>query len=313
MQNTTESGGQETSRGAAAPAVALRVSSHGITDRGRQRETNEDQFLIAEVRRALRVQQSSLAQPESLLGDALGQLLVVADGMGGHRGGEVASALAVASVENLLLNTIRAWSGASRSRSPEPDTGLAANGEPSLGLTGEGVLGELQEALRLTDQWIADAAGREPALHGMGTTLTMAYLTGRAVYLAHAGDSRCYLLHDGHLVRLTRDHTLVASLVRDGVLTPEAAARHEMRNVVTNAVGGGVTGVEPDVHEHAVTAGDVLLLCTDGLTGLVSDEELAAVLARPLSPEETCHLLVDEANRRGGDDNVTTVVARLET
>ena len=131
--------------------------SHGLTDQGQVRSQNEDQFAITEVRRVLRVRQSSISQPEVLLGDQLGHLLVVADGMGGHQAGEVASAMAVAGIENLVLNTI-GW---------------------LFRLRGEGVLNELREALRTTDRWLEEAGGRQPELHGMGTTLTMAYVTGR--------------------------------------------------------------------------------------------------------------------------------------
>jgi protein phosphatase len=239
----------------------------------------------------LQVQQSSIPQPESLLGSALGQLLVVADGIGGHRGGDVASTLAVVGIENLLLNTI-GW---------------------LCQLHGEGVLHELHDALCTTDRWVEEAADREPAFQGMGTTLTLAYVTDHSVFVAHAGDSRCYLWRQGQLRLLTRDHTLVAELVTAGTLTPEEAAHHEMRNVVLNALGGGRASVKPEVHEHAVEPDDRLLLCTDGLTGMMSDNEISAILAQGADPEQTCRWLVDEANHRGGKDNVTVVVGRFAT
>src|SRR5205085_2086752 len=112
----------------------------------------------------------------------------------------------------------------------------------------------------------------------------------------HAGDSRCYLWRDGALRRLTTDHTFVQALVNNGVISPEEAAHHHMRNVVTNAVGGGTRGVNPDVEKHAARPGDLLLLCTDGLTGVVSDDELTSALARELAPADTCRYLVDQAN-----------------
>jgi protein phosphatase len=286
--------GQEEQTERARPGLSsephLRVVSHGTTDRGQVREANEDQFAIAEVRRVLRVRQSSLTQPEVMLGDQLGHLFVVADGMGGHRGGEVASAMAVVGIENLLLNTI-GW---------------------LFRLRGDGVLNELREALQTTDRWVEEAADRQPELQGMGTTLTMAYSTGTTLYVAHAGDSRCYLQRGGRLTRLTRDHTLVDRLVTDGILTPEQAARHQMSNVVTNAVGGGQQGVHPEVHKHALEPDDHVLLCTDGLTRLVKDEEIAAILDGTTPLSDACERLVDEANARGGDDNITVVVARFE-
>jgi serine/threonine protein phosphatase PrpC len=290
MENTSETPLETRRSEERGPARALVVSSHGLTDLGQQRRANEDQFVIAEVRRMLKVQQSSIPQPESLLGDSLGQLLMVADGIGGNRGGDVASTMAVMGIENLLLNTL-GW---------------------LCRLHGEGVLRELHQALRAADRWVEEAAGGRPDLHGMGTTLTMGYVTGTTLYLAHAGDSRCYRWRLGRLERLTQDHTLVQRLVNGGVLTAAAAEHHELRNVVTNAVGGGTTGVEPEVHKHSLAAGDIVLLCTDGLTGLLSDEEIAAVLARGPTPAETCHALVDEANRRGGPDNITVVIARFD-
>lgn len=273
---------------AVAPA-GLALSTFGLTDPGRQRSGNEDQFVIADVRRMLHVEQSSIPQPESLLGAPLGHILVVADGIGGHRGGDVASAMAVMGMENLLLNTI-GW---------------------LCQLHGEGVLDELNQALRTTDRWVEQAAGRQPEFKGMGTTLTMAYVSERTVFIAHAGDSRCYLLRRGRLECLTHDHTLVAQLVDAGTLTPEQAAHHQMRNVVLNAVGGGSAAVKPEVHKHFLEAGDVLLLCTDGLTNMASEEEIAGILARGLPPEDACRALVDLANDHGGGDNITAVVAHF--
>jgi serine/threonine protein phosphatase PrpC len=238
----------------------------------------------------LRVQQSSIPQPESLLGKPLGQILMVADGIGGHRGGDYASTLAVVGIENLLLNSL-GW---------------------LCRLQGEGVLGELHEALQAADRWVEEAAGGRPDLRGMGTTLTMAYITGTSLYVAHAGDSRCYRWRGGQLDKLTRDHTLVAKMVQGGLIAPEEAEHHQMRNIVTNAVGGGTSGVEPEVHKHSLAPGDVVILCTDGLTGQVSDDEIAAIFAEGQTPAEDCRRLVDEANRRGGHDNITVVIAKFD-
>ena len=278
-------------RRAAEPGPGLSVVSHGITDRGLVREKNEDQFVIAEIRRVLRIRHSSLPQPDALMGEGLGQLFVVADGMGGHQGGEYASALAVASVENIVLNTI-SW---------------------LFRLKGEGILAEFQEALRATDRWVIEAAQRQPELKGMGTTLTVAYVTANVLYLAHAGDTRCYLFRGGKLEQLTRDHTFVATLVQEGVISPAAAAHHTMRNVITNAVGGDKTGVEPEVHKHLLSPGDVLLMCSDGLSEMLPDEEIAQKLRNgPKNPEDLCGVLVGMANARGGTDNITVVIARFE-
>jgi serine/threonine protein phosphatase PrpC len=142
--------------------------------------------------------------------------------------------------------------------------------------------------------------------------LTMAYATERCLYVAHVGDSRCYRFRDGELQQLTQDHTVVARLVSDGAITPEQAATHSLRNVVMNAVGGGKRGVDPEVHKHALEAGDVWLLCTDGLTKMLSDKEIAERLAGPGTPVEKGQSLVDEANRRGGEDNITVLIAEFQ-
>jgi serine/threonine protein phosphatase PrpC len=287
VENAVEDTNNETSL-ADPPPAGLDLSASGLTDRGRERPNNEDQFIIADVRRVLHIQQSSIPQPESLLGGALGHLLVVADGIGGHRSGDVASTLAVVGIENLLLNTI-GW---------------------LCELHGDRVLRELHQVLRTTDRWV-EQAGRRPELKGMGTTLTMAYVSDRTLFLAHAGDSRCYLWRQGALRLLTHDHTLVAELVTAGTLTPEQAASHEMRNVVLNSLGGGNDAVKPEVHRHLLEPDDVILLCTDGLTGMLPDQEISAILARGGSTEEICRLLIDEANRKGGKDNITAVVGHF--
>src|SRR5215831_5425430 len=182
--------------------LVLRVDAFGLTDRGRQRPTNQDSFAIAELRRALLVRQSNLRQPDTLIGDELGHLFIVADGMGGHLGGEQASALAVETIEQFLLNTL-GW---------------------LFGLSGDEVLTEFQQALRVADHRIVEAAAQKPQLFGMGTTVTMAYATGKTLYVAHVGDSRLYLWRRGDLHHVTHDHTVVARMVSEGVLSPEQAA-----------------------------------------------------------------------------------------
>ena len=269
--------------------LVLRVDAFGLTDRGRQRPTNQDSFAIAELRRALLVRQSNLRQPDTLIGDELGHLFIVADGMGGHLGGEQASALAVETIEQFLLNTL-GW---------------------LFGLSGDEVLTEFKQALRAADHRVVEAAAQKPQLGGMGTTVTMAYATGKTLYAAHVGDSRLYLWRRGNLVRVTRDHTVVAQLVSEGVLSPEQAATHKLRHLITNAVGGPSEGVRPEIHKVALEAEDVLLLCTDGLTEMLAESDIAQVLHRGKPPETCCQRFVELANERGGHDNVTAVVARF--
>lgn len=270
--------------------MTLALRSHGMSDIGRQRARNEDQFVIAELRRALTVQQSSMAQPETIFGDASSHLLVVADGMGGHRGGEQASAIAVLTVEQFMLNTLQ-W---------------------FFALRGDQPLAALQEALKRADARIFAASANHPELKGMGTTLTMGFADGSSLYVVHAGDSRCYLFRGGTLHQITRDHTLTEQLVREGAISASEAESSPFRNVITNAVGGNDPGVSVEVQKLTLAAGDTALFCSDGLSGMVSDGDIAAILARADGPEAACRALVDAANGAGGRDNITAIVARFD-
>lgn len=147
----------------------------------------------------------------------------------------------------------------------------------------------------------------------MGTTLTMAFSSGNRLFVIHAGDSRCYLFRTGEIHRLTEDHTVVAEMVGRGEISPEQARHHPHRHVVTNVLGGGHAGVRIDVQRVSLEPGDVLLLCSDGLTDMLDDDSIAAVLAAEAEPEAVCQRLVAQANEAGGQDNITAVVARFET
>ncbi len=276
-----------------SPRPPLQVRSHGRTDAGRVRDRNEDQFLIADLAHALQARQSSLAEPEVQYSPPQGHLFVVADGVGGHAGGEEASALAVNTVETFILDTLN-WCARLQ------------------GDDGNQVLAEFQRALVSADRKLIQESRRRPELYGMATTLTLAYAVNRELYVAHVGDSRCYLLRGGTLYRLTNDHTLVDEMVRHGALKPEEAARHRLRHVVLNVVGGRDQGVQVELHKLPLDAGDRLLLCTDGLTEMVPEQELFTVLSGENDPALVCDRLVDRANELGGKDNVTVVVARFE-
>jgi protein phosphatase len=143
----------------------------------------------------------------------------------------------------------------------------------------------------------------------MGTTLTLAYVLNQDLYVAHAGDSRCYLCREGKLFRLTQDHTLVAELVRAGGLSPKQAARHPWRHTVTNAIGGASPEISVEVHKARLEAGDRLLLCSDGLTEMVPESMIAHVLDTETDPEQACGRFIAYANKAGGHDNITTIVA----
>jgi PPM family protein phosphatase len=280
---------------ARTPERALVTHAFGITDRGRVRETNQDQFLIASPAAALLIHQQSGGRPGGIQYSDIGsQLFVVADGMGGHVGGSEASAIAVSAVETSLLATLN-WLLALRSTEEEPLVD---------------VLSELRAALQLADSRIFGEAALHPELSGMGTTLTVAFRHGSTLFVAHAGDSRCYLLRDGELYRLTQDHTLVSDMVRKGLLQSEKDARAALRHIVTNVVGGPKEGVSVEVHRVMLQAGDVILLCTDGLTGMMSDLQIASVLRTYADPQTVCERLVQGANEAGGHDNVTVIVAR---
>jgi serine/threonine protein phosphatase PrpC len=276
----------------APPAVAreLQVRSYGLTDLGRVRTSNEDQFVTGTLMRALWIQQSTLEPSEVHYGGPRGNVFIVADGMGGALGGEKASALAVGAIESFLLNAVR-WL-------------LSLDGSDEAG-----VLAQFKRALHEADARVWTAAAEDPGLRGMGTTLTMAYSAGTDLFLAHVGDSRGYLLRGGILSRLTRDHTLVEHMVREGVIRPEDAASHPFGHVITNVVGGDSKGVRVDVHRVVLQPGDVLLLCTDGLTGPVADAQIASTLRTATSLKGACEELVRLANEGGGKDNVTVIAA----
>lgn len=270
----------------------LAVQSYGLTDIGKRRRQNEDQFLIAELTKALRVRQSSLAQPKTQYSDERGYLFIVADGMGGHQAGEQASALAVGTIEEFVLNTLK-WFFHLRSDEEQ------------------NILEEFQLALRQADAKIFEEASRHPELRGMGTTLTMAYSLDSQLFVVHVGDSRCYLQRNGHLYRLTHDHTLVEEMLRHHALTPEQAAGHYLRHVITNCVGGDKRGLQVEVHRVELAPGDVVLLCSDGLTEMLADARIAEILSEQTEPRQACERLVAEANAGGGRDNITVIVSRF--
>jgi protein phosphatase len=271
----------------------LRVRSFGMTHRGRVRENNEDQFLVAELAKAMNVQCSSLTQPQTRLSHEQGHLFLVADGMGGHRAGEQASALALETIEDFTLDHLQ-WF-------------LHLHGQEEVELNGE-----FQNALQLADGRIIEKARREPELEGMGTTVTIAYTFNRDLFVVHVGDSRCYLFRHGALHQLTRDHTILTHLLDMGLVAPEEAPRHFLRHVITNVVGGAKPGLDVEVHRIELQPDDAVLLCSDGLTEMVSTEEIASILKVEPHPKDACQALIEEANRKGGKDNVTVIVSRFE-
>jgi len=275
------------------PQQALTVTAFGITDKGEVRTTNEDQFLVAELTKAMRVWQTSLPEPKVRIAEERAHLFLVADGMGGHRAGERASALAVVAIEHFTLNTFKWFFGSNR-------------------VDAQKVLAQFQAALDQADADILAESTSHPELSGMGTTVTMAFHLGTQLCVVHVGDSRAYVLRDGQLHQLTQDHTLTADLVRNGVLQPDEVARHPLRHVITNVVGGKELGVTVEAHALEVQAGDRLLLCSDGLTEVVTHEMLVATLAAEPEPEAAAKTLLAQASAGGAPDNVTLLVVRFD-
>jgi serine/threonine protein phosphatase PrpC len=241
----------------------MRSRGFFVTDVGQKREHNEDSFLCNDDLR----------------------LYVVADGMGGHLGGERASRLAVEVMEREVK--------ARRDRQESLETG-------------EEVRQALREATLLASSTIFEVAQATPELSGMGTTMTGLCFHGQNLTLCHVGDSRAYLMRDGRARQLTEDHSWIQEQVRAGLLSPEDAMVSRFRNIITRSVGFEAA-VEPDLITLPVEAGDCYLLCSDGLSNYVSLDEIGRLLSTQFYVDAG-QSLVDVANDRGGDDNITCVI-----
>lgn len=246
------------------------LATAGLSDVGCLRENNEDRFSYWEPASEKQFREK-------------GRLAMVADGMGGHEGGQEASRIAVETVQEVY--------------------GQSPAGDPrSLLIT----------ALQAAHQRILAYANDHPALLGMGTTCTAVAIIGRSLYYAHVGDSRLYLIRDSKIYRLSRDHTYVGRLLEQGIINPEEAATHPHRNVLLMALGAGPE-IAPESPEQPITleTGDVLLLCTDGLWSQVSDGEILDATSAA-SLKQTCGQLIEKAKERGGPDNITVQALRIE-
>lgn len=265
----------------------------GLTDPGTKRPTNEDAFLTAQIGRRLLVRQTSLPLDETrVLYRALqGYLLVVADGLGGQPAGEVASEVVVSSIAAHVL-------GAMPCLSP-------AGAHSACGITHA-----MRQALADCHAELVQFARRHPGYSGLGTTLTMALVVWPKLYVLHVGDSRCYVYRNGTLTCLTPDQTVAQSLVDSGSLAAATARRTAWRHLLLSAVDDRPEAPEAKLYEEALLPGDVILLCTDGLTAEVPDATLARTLAEAPTAQAACEALVQAALRAGGSDNVTAIVAR---
>lgn len=264
---------------AARPPAELRLAIAARSDVGVSRTVNEDTGYGGEF---------------STADGTFGTLLLVADGMGGHRSGDVASRLASDTLKHEL-------------------TAALADGIPADDAAWHELL---RAAITAANQRVYQHTRPKPGERGMGTTLTAAVVTGRRVHIGHVGDSRAYLINPAGVagegipyLQLTTDHSLVARLVDIGQLTPEQARTHPQRHMIYRSLGTDPT-VEVDTVSQALAPGDILLLCSDGLNTHVEDAEIAQIALDEPGPARTCERLIDLANQRGGRDNITVIVAR---
>jgi protein phosphatase len=277
-------------------ARPVRIDAAGLTDVGRVRAKNEDAFLIATLQRSMIVHDASPDAARGWVpGETAGTLLVVADGMGGQGSGDVASQVAVNTIVGYLLN-VMPWATLRTSQVVGRDSA------PSI----IGVRDELSAALVTGDSTVK-AVGAQQGSPRMGTTLTMALVQWPILYVAHVGDSRGYLARAGKLRRLTTDHTMAQQIAeRDPTLIEEGSSLHHM---LWNCLGGSEDTARPQLTKATLELGDVLLVCSDGLTKYVSEAEISEVLTSREPLASRCAALVARANAAGGADNVTVVLA----
>ncbi len=266
--------------------------SHGRTNPGKVRTENQDQFFIADLSRSMRVQCNSLdiERYSRLHGGALGHLFLVADGMGGHRGGREASLLAIQYFVTSILNSMR-W---------------IVRIEPGAE---DRFLDDLQRLLSNAHKTLQNYSAQEQELKGMGTTLTMSYVSWPRMIVVHAGDTRCYVLRRGELRLITRDHTVANQLIRSGQLPPDAEDRSPWSNVLVNALGAGASNVTADIYKLDLEMGDRLMMCSDGLNKHIKEDEIRAILIQQTSVQDATNVLINRAIEEGGSDNVTVIVS----
>ncbi|HET7435888.1 MAG TPA: Stp1/IreP family PP2C-type Ser/Thr phosphatase [Thermoanaerobaculia bacterium] len=246
------------------------VKAFGLTHVGRQRQHNEDAYLVADDTK----------------------LYLVADGMGGHAAGEIASRIAVDSISEFIIHT------------KEDDGTWPHQYDEHFKRS----TNRLMAAVRLANTRVLEAMRKDARLRGMGTTVVACLADDTTMSVAHVGDSRAYLIREGQLSRITNDHSWVFEQVQAGMLTEAEAEKHPLRNVITRALGGALQ-VSPDASEIELRKEDVFLLCSDGLTGMVPEDEiLRLVKSNQNDLERACKQLIDAANERGGLDNVTAIL-----
>ncbi len=239
---------------------------YGIrTDRGLKRQLNEDNCNV-------------------LVGyPGVPTCFVIADGMGGHKCGEVASKQAVDSVCNLLLK---------------------ADWEK------QDISEMLRDIITSVNDEIYNFSLLDEATQGMGTTLIISVLKNRKLYIGHVGDSRVYIIRDNLIEKVTWDHSFIEELVKNGSITKDEAVNHPNKNMITRAVGYEL-GLQVDTYEVDIKENDIILLCTDGLTNMLSEEEILDIITSNDEPQNVCDTLIQNANNRGGEDNITVIVGKI--
>jgi protein phosphatase len=262
------------------------VQVFGRTDVGRMREHNEDAFVVADLTRG-----NATLQPEvrnHVVGDR-GTLFMVADGMGGAAAGEIASAMAIDAVLREISESL-------------------SNSEPP---SEDGFATAVKRATATANAEIHSYALEHPEFRGMGTTATVAAVLADSIYLAQVGDSRAYLVRDGVAQQITKDQSLMQKLVEAGELTEEEAEQSERRNIILQALGPEPT-IKVDLTHQRIRRGDLLVLCSDGLSGQVKPDEIARIVTEEKDLTAACKRLIDRANDNGGPDNITVIVVRFD-
>lgn len=246
----------------------MKIKTYGISDMGKIRELNEDSFGIFNS------------------GEEFGCFAILADGMGGHNAGEVASSMAVDLVSAELEKTVC-----------ERDK--------------KTIVYNILSAIDYANKKIFDLSVKDLSKSGMGSTLAIAYLNGSEMYFANIGDSRAYVIENKEINQITVDHSLVQEMVEKGMITKEEAKHHPEKNLITRALGTEPFA-EADIFEYSAALGDVVLLCSDGLVDMLDDEEILSTIAENENIEDAAKKLVEKANDAGGHDNITVVVLKFE-
>jgi serine/threonine protein phosphatase PrpC len=253
----------------------LKISYQAVTDVGRKRKGNEDSLFV----------------------NAEQNLFVVADGMGGHAAGEVASRLAVDAINEFICLT-----------GDDEEITWPFGLDETISYDGN----RLKTAIRYANRKVLEATKEKSEYEGMATTVAAVLVDGDSANIGHVGDSRIYLMRNGSISQLTTDHSWVNEQIVGGMISPDQARSHPLRNVVTRALGGK-SDLQVDMKVHKIETGDVLLLCSDGLTTMMADEDIARVVSEASNDvEKATRELVAAANAKGGEDNITVVMLRFE-